>query len=123
MPIKKLTDVPDHIWGMPETSGQSSGAWQSDYNIAAWIRYDERIRGPVRLFLMWQDTRGDHHLCVDQSDISSNSVLLSGIARIKAHGPLKSLSIGLESLMSNYVVDELFVQPAHYATMNQKLIV
>ena len=122
MPIQKLTDVPEHIWGAPDQSGRSM-VWHSDYNIAAWIRYGQRIRGPVRLFLLWKDSCGEHHLCVDQTTISSTSVLLSGIARIKAQGPLQSLSVGLETMVCDFVIDELFVQPAHYNPTELRLIV
>ena len=119
MPIQKLTDVPEHIWDNPTVG--SSVAWQSDYNIAAWIRYNHRFHGAVRLFLMWQDNSGEHRLCVDQADVSSISVLLSGIAHIKAQGPLQSLSIGIDTPGSEFVVDELFVQPTRSAPQQQRI--
>ncbi len=121
MPIKKLTDVPEHIWTAPAQTGESEH-WQSDYNIATWIRCEKQTRGSIRLFLLWRDNHGEHNMCVDRSDISSKSLLLSGIASIKGQGPLKSLSIGIETLNGDFVVDELFVQPARSAGKNQKII-
>ncbi len=107
---RKLTDIPEHILVKP--ANISSGSkWQSDYNVAAWFRFKQQSNDLIRLHLFWLDDSGEQHLCVDQTKINSSSILLSGIARLKITGPIRSMSVAVESASEDYSVDELFVQP------------
>jgi len=111
MQKQKLTDVPDHILVKP-TSVKGGIKWQSDYNVAAWFRFKHLSNDEVRLHLHWLDEGGEQHVCVDQSKVNSASVLLSGIARLKITGEVRSMSIAVETNNFSFTVDELFVQPA-----------
>ncbi len=108
---QKLTDVPDHIIVRP-SSVKSGAKWQSDYNVAGWFRFKELTHELIKLHIYWVDEAGEQSTCIDQTTITSNSVLLSGIGRLKITGPLKSISVAIESNRQNYIVDELFVQPS-----------
>jgi hypothetical protein len=110
MPILKLTDVPEHILDKP-AGIQTGKLWQSEYNIAAWIRFDHSNSDLSKLYLVWIDDQGEHKYCVDQCSTSSVSSLLSGIARLKIIGTLYSVSVALSTAGSAYHVDELYVQP------------
>lgn len=111
----KLTEVPENILVKP--SDVASGTkWQSDYNVAAWFRFDQVTLQMIRLHLHWKDSAGEHSLCVDQTEIDATSLLLSGIGRLKITGPLENLAIFVESEKHDYQVDELFVQPARTAS-------
>ncbi len=110
---QKLTDVPDHILGQP-ANAKNGMKWQSDYNIAAWFRFKQLTHDMVKLHIHWSDESGENMLCVDQTTINSQSLLLSGIARIKVTGQIKSMSIALETANLSFTVDELFVQPARH---------
>lgn len=110
MPILKLTDVPEHILDKP--AGIKPGTqWQSEYNVAAWIRFDQTNSDLSKLYLVWVDEQGEHRHCVDQCSTSSVSSLLSGIARLKIVGALRSMSVALSTPHTTYHVDELYVQP------------
>lgn len=108
---QKLTDVPDHILERPNTI-RNGMKWSCDYNVAAWIRYKQLTQDAVKLVLHWVDERGEQTLCVDQATITSPSLLLSGIARLRVQGALESVSLTLETNNLSFSVDELFVQPA-----------
>lgn len=110
MPNKKLTDIPDHIVFKPGYI-KAGSKWQSDYNVAAWLRFEKLANEVIRLHLHWQDEKGAQSICVDQSKITSTSILLSGIARLKVTGQVKAMSISIETANQKYTVDELFVQP------------
>jgi hypothetical protein len=110
MPLLKLTDVPEHILDKP--AGVKPGTqWQSEYNVAAWIRFDQNSTHQSKLYLVWLDELGEHRHCIDQCSTASASSLLSGIARIKVVGPLRSMSVALSTPQTQYHVDELYVQP------------
>ena len=110
---QKLTDVPDHILGQPANTVRGT-KWQSDYNIAAWFRFKQLTHDMVKLHIHWTDEAGEHILCVDQTTINSQSLLLSGIARVKVLGAIKSMSVAVETANLSFTVDELFVQPARH---------
>lgn len=115
MPLLKLTDVPEHILDKP--AGIKTGtAWQSEYNVAAWIRFDQSHGDLCKLYLVWVDEQGEHRHCVDQCSSSSVSSLLSGIAKLKIVGQLRSMSVALATAQTSYHVDELYVQPVKKET-------
>lgn len=117
---KKLTEVPDSILKQPG-SIKKNMRWQADYNVAAWFRFDRITQQPIRLHIFWRDDSGQHSLNVDQTNVNAQSLLLSGIARLKINGPLQAMSVIVECEHHDYRVDELFVQPAaaHQSTERQ----
>ena len=114
----KLTDIPEHMLEQ-SSNGKSQAQWRVDYNIAAWIRFENVSQDPIRLYLHWNDDKGERDVFVDQAHISSASVLLSGIARININGQIKSMSIMVETKNMLYTVDELFVQPVRNSTASK----
>jgi hypothetical protein len=121
MHIKKLTDVPDHILNRPDNQKKLK-IWRSDYNVAAWFRFQQTSYDIVRLHIQWQDDNGVQKVCVDQTTINSASLLMSGIARLKITGPIKTMSVLVETNNLSYTVDELFVQPARQLTASKKAL-
>lgn len=121
MYIKKLTDVPDHILSQPENQ-KNLKTWRSDYNVAAWFRFQQMSYDLVRLHIQWHDDNGEQKVCVDQTTINSSSLLMSGIARLKVCGPIKTMSVLVETNNLSYTVDELFVQPARQLPESKKAL-
>lgn len=118
---QKLTDVPDNILVKPEAVKRDN-KWQSDYNVAAWFRFESVTLSPIKLHIYWKDDAGDQAMCVDQTHISSASLLLSGIARLKVTGHMKSMSVVVETDDSQFTVDELFVQPARTGSTKKQAL-
>lgn len=108
---RKLADVPEHMLVKPQHV-KSGMRWETDYNVAIWLRFKRIGQGSVQVYLHWHDDAGEHSISVDQSSITSDSILLSGIAHLKITGKVKGMSIAAESDSSIFTVDELFVQPA-----------
>jgi hypothetical protein len=107
---QKLTDVPKHLLDVP--IGIKRGyKWQSEYNVAAWLRFKQLSQELIKLYIHWKDDNGEQSICVDQTTVNSASLLLSGVARIKVTGPLQSISVALDTNNLSFTVDELFVQP------------
>lgn len=118
----KLTEVPENILVKPSNI-QKNTKWQSDYNVAAWFRFDRITQQPLNLHIQWQDANGEHTLCVDQTVVNASSLLLSGIARLRITGKLSALTVVVECDHHEYQVDELFVQPArHEAELKRNTI-
>lgn len=118
---QKLTDVPDNILVKPEAVKRNN-KWQSEYNIAAWFRFESVTLTPIKLHIVWKDDAGDQSMCVDQTVINSASLLLSGIARLKVTGKMKAMSVVVETDDSGYTVDELFVQPTRTNTNKKQAL-
>lgn len=108
---RKLTDIPKHLLLNPQHV-RSGSRWECDYNVAIWLRFKKLSQGTVEIYLHWHDDNGEHVITVDRSNLSSSSVLLSGIAHLKVTGKVRSMSVLTESDNNNFTVDELFVQPA-----------
>ncbi|MEX1216399.1 hypothetical protein [Saccharospirillum sp.] len=105
-----LTQVPEHIFSTPNQITVTQ-RWQKRFNVASWIRFDVQDNSPVRLLLRYRDTNGVRDVAVDQGQINSKTLLLSGVANLKLTGRLERIDVILQSDLDHYVVDELFVQP------------
>lgn len=115
MQKQKLTEVPDHILVRPSRISPNK-KWRSDYNVAAWFRFEKITVEPIKLYLCWQDASGSHSACVDHSLIKASSLLLSGVVQLKITGQLKEMAVVAETNNARYLVDELYVQPTAEST-------
>ena len=109
----RLTDVPKHIIALP-AGVHPEKKWSLDYNIAAWVRFEQPQNENTKLHLHWADQSGEHHMCVDENALLSSSVLLSGIAHLSFVGEVAWMTVILETDQNSFEVDELFVQPVNH---------
>lgn len=110
MPTMRLTDIPEHL--IDRSPVKPGVKWRSEYNVAAWLRFDAFRSTSVKLYLVWTDDKGKHRHLVDTSAEESASTLLSGAVSLPIVGAIKAMHVEVESLSANIQVDELFVQPA-----------
>ena len=108
----KLTEVPSHIIAHASAVGRRE-TWQAEYNVAAWFRFKHINNEQIKLNIIWVDEQGHQSTTVDHSSINSSAILMSGIARLHIHGAIRHMAVEVETDISDYSVDELFVQPAH----------
>jgi hypothetical protein len=116
---KRLADVPEQMLLKP-SHVRAGVKWESDYNVALWLRFKQIGRGTVNIYLHWHDDNGEHAINVDRSAISSDSILLSGIAHLRITGQIRSMGVSVETDNNNFSVDELFVQPARSASVKKQ---
>lgn len=118
MPIMRLTDIPDHL--IDRSPVKPGIKWRTEYNVAAWLRFEAFRSSSVKLYLVWTDDRGKQRHLVDTSAEESISTLLSGAVSLPIVGKIKTMHVEVESLSTNIQVDELFVQPAKkHRTLSQ----
>jgi hypothetical protein len=104
-----LTQVPEHIFSSPDQVAVTQ-RWQVGFNVACWLRFEAKDNSPLQLVLRFRDASGVRDVAIDRSQVSSKTLLLSGVANLKLTGRLERLEVVLQSDLDHYVVDELFVQ-------------
>ncbi len=95
------------------TANMGKHAWSASFNLACWLRVEYAIQSPIRLKLLYRDSRGWQQVFVDEGFINThNRILLAGTAHIRALGPILDMKVsaaGISSVM-NVSAEELFVQ-------------
>ena len=123
MTEKFVATVPQRIWEEGRPAGARS--WQSEFNIAAWLRLLGR-GGKVELLVRHFDAAGEHVTRVAAATgAGQDSVLLSGMARLRFQGPVEQVqvSLGLSDADITYQVDELFMQRRDSALPRQEKLI
>lgn len=110
MSEKFVALVPQRIW----EEGRPGGArfWESEFNIAAWVRLNAR-GGEAELLIRHFDAAGEHLSRVDAGRAGGeDSMLLAGVVSIRFQGPVEQVQVSLRlpDEDSTFAVDELFMQ-------------
>jgi len=109
-----LASVPKATFTSPDvTANMRKHNWFASFNVACWLRVGYAIQSPIRLKLLYRDSRGWQQAVVDEGFINtSNRLLLSGRAHIRALGRILEMKVsaaGISSVMK-VSAEELFVQ-------------
>lgn len=110
MTEKFIARVPQRIWEEGRPPGARS--WQSEFNIASWLRLAGR-GGQVELVVRHFDDAGEHVTSVDSARAAGHdSVLLAGVVRLRFQGSVEQVQVSLllSDAALSYEVDELFMQ-------------
>lgn len=109
-----LASVPKATFANPKvTAAMEKHAWSVSFNVACWLRVQYAIQSPIRLKLVYRDSRGWQQVFVDEGFINThNRLLLSGAAHIRARGPILEMKVNVAGISSVMKVsaEELFVQ-------------
>jgi hypothetical protein len=118
-----IARVPQRIWseGRPEKARR----WQSEFNIASWIRVTA-LGGHLELVVHHRDDAGEHETSVDSVRVSGQeSALLSGMVNLRFQGRVEEVSVLLryDNEDLRYEVDELFMQRRDSALGQQNKLI
>ena len=109
-----LVSVPRATYADPTVTAQTGKqVWSARFNVACWLRLQYAVQSPIRLKILFRDSRGWQQVFVDEGFINAhNRILLSGAAEVRALGPILEMKVTAAGISPSMKMsaEELFVQ-------------